>query len=300
MSSSASQVTLGIDTRLVMIISSSLFCAVLFWATWIHASKKLEFFHSKFTPGERADWCSRTASQFHSAFIVVAVGGTLPFYSWNEAFQTSHNLDLVHGSLCFSLGYFLYDLTLVLISRMDLWPLYVAHHCAASTPLIAVLFMGCEKYSFLIAAFFLVEVTTVSVNFSYWLEAFDMQYKKRYRFSVHFSFWAWIVFRIVMPVYLLYLMIDRLLLDGTQWVDASHVLKAKDTKEWGCAAVCSTCALMIIAYCNLVFFTSMVPSYAKRLRRRYQLIKTKIKDVRDKHREKKERQRQEKLVEKAR
>ena len=244
------------EERYVWVVGTMIVCALLFASTWVLSNTvpivKRQF--AKFDFKNRCDWCSRTASVVHANVVLYYLWQeTLYNVEWNEWFQTTSNLSVLERNMCISAGYFLYDLTVVLASRMDLWQIFVFHHVAALWPLLFVLFGGCENYAFFGSGYFFVEMTILPLQLVHWCETLKKPNSWIAALGYHLTFWLWLPFRLVIPVYMTY--------NGI-----GVVMQGDDTVGfWQCKLPVGQGGVAIWAFCWLIFAAHIGPGYYKRV-----------------------------------
>ena len=230
-------------------------CSLLFCITWA-LSSRIPFVarqFRKFDFKNKVDWTSRIPSVIHANLVLYFLLQELLYnLNFDTYFQTTDDLSVLERNLCISAGYFMYDFVLVAWSRMDLWQLFIFHHCAALWPLIAVLFGGCQNYTFFGASFFLVEMTILPLQFVHWCETLKRPDHWLCKLGFHLTFWLWIPFRFILPPWLVYQCIFRVMA-----IDDSVGL-------WQCKISVGQGGVSIWAFCWLIFFMHILPGYWKR------------------------------------
>jgi hypothetical protein len=244
--------------RWFWVMSSMLIGITLFSLTWI-ISSRLHYLgirkaFRKYDFKGKCDWCSRVPSVVHANVVLYFLWRENVFnVSWDEWFQTRNDLSVLERNMCISLGYFSYDLMVVLVSKMDLWQLYVFHHLAAGWPLVMVLFGGCQNYTFFGSGFFFVEMTIWTLQTVHWMETLKMAEHWLTKLAYHLTFWMWIPFRLVLPVYMTY--------------NGVLVVMQEDDSVgfWQCKVPVGQGGFSIWFFCWLVFFAHIGPGYYRRI-----------------------------------
>jgi len=152
---------------------------------------------------------------------------------------------------CISAGFFLLDLVIVVFSRMNKWLVAVFHHVTVLWPLTMVLFGGCETYAFFASGYFFVEMTILPVQLVQWSSALDMRGSWISALGYHLTFWLWIPFRLVVPVFM-------------TWNGIGVVMPVDDTVGlWQCKVPIGHCGIAICGFCWHTFVTIIAPGYFK-------------------------------------
>jgi hypothetical protein len=208
----------------------------------------------------KIDFTTRTTSFLHSFVVIFVLCTQLPQLDWST-FPTNlpagvSTVLILRHSLCFSCGYFASDCIAIVVSLMEMWPLYLFHHITSMTALIAVVFGGCDAYLVPCACFFIVEWTTFSLQTVFWLEFFHLHKRGVGRqvcgAARHATFWLWMASRNVPPAFLTY----------TAFVKA---MNPEPSQPPFCAWPCVGAGVGIMLFCWGVFFGAILPSYLKPL-----------------------------------
>jgi hypothetical protein len=249
---------MGEAERWIWVFMSINAFALLFLLTWFISSlQPLSHTFRKFDFKNKCDWCSRVPSVVHANLVLWFLWREhLYNVVFDEAFQTQDDLYVLERNMCISAGYFLYDFCVIVISKMDLWPLYIFHHLAALWPLLSVLFNGCQNYTYFGSGYFFVEMTIFPLQLVHWGETLKHPNSWWVSLGYHVTFWLWIPFRLVLPVYMTY--------NGV-----GVVMPQDDTVGfWQCKVPVGQGGVNIWLFCWLVFFAHIMPAYVKRLRGR--------------------------------
>jgi hypothetical protein len=214
---------------------------------------------ARFTSGEKADYCSRINSMLH-CFIILPINVAQAFqidWQWNlEPVDAAANITPLQVSLCLSAGYFIADLIFVVGFKMPMWPVFAAHHVFALIPLGTNLFSNdCRFGSTLaIGLFLLVEVTTIPLNVQTFAEQAGFAPESRlYAVSFYLTFFLWIPSRIVVPIAMDVLMIER-------------IAMPRPFSEVACFIPGMISAFLITLFCLSVFCGLLVPAVIGRWR----------------------------------
>lgn len=242
--------------RLFWVATAFVGFATLFTLTWAVSRVWAPVSHTfnKFDFKGRCDWASRVPSVVHANLVLWFLWHENLFsVTWNEWFQTADDLSVLERNMCISAGYFLYDFIIIVWSKMDLWQIYVFHHVAALWPLLSVLFNGCQNYTFFGTGFFFVEMTIMPLQFVHWCETLKKPDHLLTKFGYHATFWLWIPFRLVLPVYMTY--------------NGIGVVMQQDSSVgfWQCKVPVGQGGASIWAFCWLIFFVHIGPGYVKRV-----------------------------------
>lgn len=248
-----SRLDIARDEAVMIVVGVMAFMAFLFVLTWkvSEAVPAINRHFRKMSRADKWDWCSRVPSVVHSQVVLVILFWQLPTRNWSDLFQTEDDLTWLQRNLCISMGYFFYDLCVILISRLSLWWLYVFHHVAALWPLTMTVFTGCEHYTFFAAAFFGVELTILPLQITHWYETLKIDDSPILRGGYHATFWLWLPARLYWPVYIF-----------TNC--AFKVVPIADVTS--CNIPVLQGGFNIMLFCWLVFFAAILPAYWKRIR----------------------------------
>merc|ERR1711916_66026 len=127
------------------------------------------------------------------------------------------------------------------------------HHISALAPLFMVLFGGCETYTFFGSGYFFVEMTILPLQIVNWFETFKRPDHWMSSVAYHITFWLWVPFRTIFPVWITY-----------QGIGV--VMQVDDVNGfWQCKVPVGYGGMAIWTFCWLVFFAHVLPAYIKRV-----------------------------------
>eukprot|EP00760_Papus_ankaliazontas_P031724 PhM_4_TR5423/c0_g2_i1/m.65337 len=179
---------------------------------WVISGKKLRRHFHQFTLSQKADWCSRMNSTLHAIVVVPAFAICAALVKWKSDFEPHDYQDLVYirAFMAFSVAYFTVDLFVILVYRVPMWLVFVAHHIIAIIPLsINVFYADCPWGTYVLSLFLLVELPTLSLNFQVFLEQTGHAQTRSYAVFFYITYVTWILCRLALPVYLLYVFWDH-------------------------------------------------------------------------------------------
>ncbi|EPY24411.1 hypothetical protein STCU_07194 [Strigomonas culicis] len=192
----------------------------------------------------QADNCSRVNSCLNSFLVAPPLLYGMRAMRWGPSYEPLDPPVLLQAVLCISIGYFTQDLYVTFKYKTPRWPIFVLHHLFALLPYVSYYFRpACHTGIFILCSFMLVESTNVLYNMQQWLEDVGRVEGPAYLFSVYGTLAGWIVFRLVNPVFSLY-------------VSERYVVpSARPGAERQCLYPSLVSAYFVNAFCLLAFFT---------------------------------------------
>jgi hypothetical protein len=156
------------------------------------------------TTSIKADNCSRINSTVHSLIIVPGLAFGILQMRWGNDMQPLENVSYLQKMLCITIGYFACDTIIILMYRVPLWGVFVAHHLIASTPYVIYMFVASCPYGlFILSCFMLVEFSNISLNAQAFLEQNGLGGSFWYATAFYTTFIGWIFCRIFNPLAML-------------------------------------------------------------------------------------------------
>ena len=149
----------------------------------------------------RGDWASR----LHSSLHAVVVLGLLPTMAncgiWGDALANDcRGVEVFFG---ITVGYFLFDYSIVLYYKMAFWQVFIVHHTFAISPyLINNFFPGSSACQYILGIFIQVEIATLVLNYQNMLELTERTGTATYKAIFYGCYLLWAVVRIAMPLYI--------------------------------------------------------------------------------------------------
>ncbi|KAF8412733.1 hypothetical protein HHK36_000702 [Tetracentron sinense] len=161
-----------------------------------------------FTKIQRIEWNNRGISTIHAIFITVM---SLYFVFWSDLYSDHQLLGLVTFrssplstfSLGVSVGYFLADLGMIFWLYPSLGGMeYVLHHLLSIVAVAYAMLSGeGQLYTYMVL---ISEATTPVVNLRWYLDTAGMKRSTTYLINGVVIFFAWLVARIILFLYLFY------------------------------------------------------------------------------------------------
>lgn len=173
------------------------FLSTMYFTTYIGLNRK-----------QRIEWNNRGISTIHAIFIAAM---SLYFVYWSDLYA-DHGIDsyvtfqsstLSVFTLGVSAGYFVADLGMILWIYPSLGGIeYVTHHILAGVAVAYAMFSGeGQVYTFMVL---ISEVTTPEINMRWFLVTIGLKKSNAYIINGFLIFFAWLVARILLFVYLFY------------------------------------------------------------------------------------------------
>ncbi|KAL1830821.1 hypothetical protein DCAR_0100767 [Daucus carota subsp. sativus] len=157
---------------------------------------------------QRIEWNNRGMSTVHAIFIAMM---SLYFVFWSDLYSdhylagtiTFRSSPLSSFALGLSVGYFISDLAMICWLYPALGGIeYVIHHSLAGIAVAYSLFTGeGQLYTFMVL---ISEVTTPEINMRWFLDTAGLKRSNAYLINGVVIFFAWLVARILLFVYLFY------------------------------------------------------------------------------------------------
>lgn len=197
---------------LQIVLASVIFHALLYWSSDLcffrlkcsgNSGNKLMLLLLRQPAGQdyktnRMNWNSRVVSNFH-ALIVLMLCIVVLMDMDGSGLMVHQRIDLLtpmsHFICCYSAGYFIYDLALIIVTYPHLGGLgMVTHHLMG----IVTVWVVCSWQSgaFFYCAFGLTELTTFFVNLRWFLEVLDKKQSKAFVVNGALMWLTWTIARI--------------------------------------------------------------------------------------------------------
>lgn len=164
--------------------------------------------YANLTKIQRSEWNNRGMSTVHAIFIAAM---SLYFVFWSDLFSDQHPAGLVtfRSSLLstfvlgISVGYFIADLGMICWLYPSLGGMeYVVHHLLSGVAVAYAMYTGeGQLYTYMIL---ISEVTTPEINMRWYLDTAGMKRSNAYLINGVIIFFAWLVARILLFVYMFY------------------------------------------------------------------------------------------------
>ncbi|XP_057502221.1 uncharacterized protein LOC130786023 [Actinidia eriantha] len=164
--------------------------------------------YAALTKVQRIEWNNRAVSTVHAIFIASL---SLYFVFWSELFSDRQHTGLVTFrssqlstfSLGVSVGYFVADLGMIFWLYPSLGGIeYIVHHSLSAIAVAYAMFTGeGQFYTFMVL---ISEVTTPEINMRWYLDTAGLKRSIAYLINGVVIFFAWLVARILLFVYMLY------------------------------------------------------------------------------------------------
>jgi len=231
--------------NLIWILGFYVFWVVSFAAAWKISERRVYSFQHKFSPAERADWCSRVNSTIHALGSAIGIFIVLGTTEWND-FIPQSSLAGERIVFAFSASYFLFDLLVVYAWKVQLWQLFVVHHSVAVIPYVFDLFVyEAPGVQYLLLLFMLVEIATLPLNARGFHESLGGAGDDYHRKTIYATYITWAVVRFALPIYLIY----------TMWAVAYGSVDMSPVMLW----VGLICGHIIAFFCIGVFLFVLTP-----------------------------------------
>ncbi|GAB2281157.1 hypothetical protein Dimus_015761 [Dionaea muscipula] len=189
------------------VIGGILACKVIYDLTLLFSSKYFKSYPG-LTKVQRVEWNNRGISTVHAVFIAAM---SLYFVFWSDLFADDRLAGIVTFrssaistfALGVSVGYFVSDLGMILWFYPSLGGReYVLHHSLSLISVAYSMFSGeAQLYTFMVL---ISEVTTPEINMRWFLDTAGLKRSSAYLLNGVVIFFAWLVARILLFVYLFY------------------------------------------------------------------------------------------------
>lgn len=265
----------GRDLYAVIFAASFVSFGILFFVAWGVSAYLFRRVWPKFLVQEKADWASRVNSQIHAFIVVPGFLATLATTHYD--YQTWYNdgSDIVPSSvlMAISLGYFSFDFFVLVYYRIPLWIVFVGHHVVASAPYFTYLFNPCESGNIVLSCFLLVEAATLFLNFQTWMEKLGYAKTKWFTWMFYLTYISWLLTRVLLPIFLLYVV-------WKLWL--SDVTVSRDLRV--CLIPGFVCSHLIAIFCWVVFFFVLTPDMIQRWKETPEAVELRLQDARRRRR----------------
>ncbi|KAK1384777.1 transmembrane protein 56-like [Heracleum sosnowskyi] len=164
--------------------------------------------YASLTKIQRIEWNNRGMSTVHAIFIATM---SLYFVFWSDLYSDHHlagtitfrSSPLSSFALGLSVGYFVSDLAMICWLYPSLGGIeYVIHHSLSGIAVAYSVFTGeGQLYTFMVL---ISEVTTPEINMRWFLDTAGLKRSNAYLINGVVIFFAWLVARILLFVYLFY------------------------------------------------------------------------------------------------
>lgn len=188
------------------IIGGLVACKMVYDLTQLISAVHFKSF-SSLSKVQRNEWNNRSISTFHAIFITVM---SLYFVFWSDlysdellaGFVTFRSSSLSTFSLGVSVGYFLADLGMICWFYPSLGGMeYVVHHLLSIAAVAYAMLTGeGQLYTYMVIS----ETTTPGINLRWYLDVAGMKRSGAYVMNGVVIFFAWLVARILLFIYLFY------------------------------------------------------------------------------------------------
>lgn len=189
------------------IIGGLVACKMVYDLTQLISAVHFKSF-SSLSKVQRNEWNNRSISTFHAIFITVM---SLYFVFWSDlysdellaGFVTFRSSSLSTFSLGVSVGYFLADLGMICWFYPSLGGMeYVVHHLLSIAAVAYAMLTGeGQLYTYMVL---ISETTTPGINLRWYLDVAGMKRSGAYVMNGVVIFFAWLVARILLFIYLFY------------------------------------------------------------------------------------------------
>ncbi|CAK8565404.1 unnamed protein product [Lathyrus sativus] len=238
------------------VIGGILACKLIYDLTHLIGTNYFKTY-SSFSKIQRIEWNNRSVSTIHSIFIT-AMSLYLVFcsnlFSDNQSNDpiTVRNSSLSTFALGVSVGYFIFDLAMILWFFPSLGGYeYVVHHMFSLVAVAYSMLSGeGQLYTYMVL---ISETTTPGVNLRWYLDVAGMKRSKAYLINGVVIFLAWMVARILLFVYMFY----HVYLHFDQ-VERMHII----------GQLLVIIVPMVLSVMNLVWFAKIVKGLRKTLAKR--------------------------------
>eukprot|EP00252_Welwitschia_mirabilis_P017436 TRINITY_DN3865_c0_g1_i4.p1 TRINITY_DN3865_c0_g1~~TRINITY_DN3865_c0_g1_i4.p1 ORF type:complete len:268 (+),score=19.92 TRINITY_DN3865_c0_g1_i4:279-1082(+) len=190
---------------LTSIVVGIFMCKILYGFTKLITSTLFKGF-GKLTKAQQIEWSNRGISTGHAILITVV---SIYILFMSDTFQdytqstpvTLRNTPFTSFMLGVSMGYFISDLAMIIWLYPTLGGMeYIVHHLLSISSIFLGLYTGdAHIYIFKVL---LSESTTPSVNLRWYLDAAGLKKSKLYIVNGVFMFFAWLVARIILFIYI--------------------------------------------------------------------------------------------------
>ncbi|CAM9831296.1 unnamed protein product, partial [Ectocarpus sp. 8 AP-2014] len=229
-------------------------CAgLIFRLGWKLSEARVWRFNS-FADVNKADWSARINSTIHAGLVCTLVTICLLTMSFDPVTLVPlGSTVLLEITFSISIGYFLFDLSVILWWMLPMWTVFVAHHVVALTPyVITQFFYTCHQGQYVLLLFLLVEASTIPLNAMAFLEDLGRRRTPEHRIAHGAMYSLWFVFRILLPLYLLLLI----------WTKIAQNISTEEA----CLVPSMVCAHIIAVFCMGVFFFLLTPEVYCRIK----------------------------------
>eukprot|EP00752_Nemacystus_decipiens_P017853 g16009.t1 len=227
--------------------------ALIFQVGWIQSEARVWNF-SSFADVNKADWSARINSTIHATLVCTLVTICLLTMSFDPVTLVPlGSTALLEITFSISIGYFLFDLSVILWYMLPMWTVFVAHHIVAVTPYaISQFFYTCHQGQYVLLLFLLVEASTVPLNVMAFLEDLGRRRTLTHRCAHGVMYVLWFVFRVLLPFYLLLLI----------WTKIAQNISTEEA----CLVPSMVCAHIIALFCVGVFVFLLTPEIYNRIK----------------------------------
>lgn len=159
--------------------------------------------------GLRADMASRLHCTVHAFLMLLHFSAFSECGIWFKPLANTCASSEVIFSI--TVGYFAFDLFVVLIYRMKFWQVFVVHHTLAIAPYFINNFLpNCGAGHYVLGFFVQVELAVPTLNYQNLLEATGRKHTPLYKAVFCAGYGIWFVFRILLPLYVCSLTLNHL------------------------------------------------------------------------------------------
>lgn len=189
------------------IIAGILACKVIYNLTQLFSALYFKSY-AGLNKVQRIEWNNRVISTVHALFIAAM---SLYFVYWSDLYAdyqtngyvTFRSSTLSTFTLGVSVGYFIADLAMIMWLYPSLGGIeYVIHHSLSGIAVAYAMFSGeGQLYTFMVL---ISEVTTPEINMRWFLDTAGLKRSHAYLINGIVIFFAWLVARILLFVYMFY------------------------------------------------------------------------------------------------
>eukprot|EP00903_Cladosiphon_okamuranus_P021750 g19998.t1 len=246
---SAGSLALNVTSAIVTFASA----ALIFQLGWKESEMRVWRF-TEFPDVQKADWSARINSTIHAALVCTLVTSCLLTMSFDPVTLVPlGSTVLLEITFSISIGYFLFDLSVILWYMLPMWTVFVAHHIVALTPYaITQFFYTCHQGQYVLLLFLLVEASTMPLNAMAFLEDLGRRRTLEHRCAHGAMYFLWFMFRVLLPIYLLVLI----------WTKIADNISTEEA----CLVPSMVCAHIITLFCVGVFCFLLTPEIYTRIR----------------------------------
>eukprot|EP00759_Apiculatamorpha_spiralis_P014995 PhF_6_TR21693/c0_g1_i2/m.30977 len=230
-----------LNDHAIIIVSSYAVFFVTYLTIWYLSQKFTRTFRT-LSIYDKGDWCSRGNSTLHALIIVPGFIGTTAATTWDDNFEPISNPAPMHFFMCISIAYFAFDFVVCIVFQLPNYGVFLAHHIFASIPYGIHLFrLDCRWGAYPLSLYLIVEIATLTLNLQSYLVQTGRENWKMCRNLFYATYVLWLLSRVGLPLYVLYIMFKYTFLPRTE-------------AEKACLIPDVICGFFIAFFCISVFF----------------------------------------------